>query len=285
MNVKSVAKKLLNGSSFGKWSYVKTSAYKRIKVYTILEILNRVSGNDVSEMLKDILEYENKNLNEKYYLALKNIGTMYSTNKVEKNFKPFVKRKIIKQIRSAGLKRSESIAMGFNCSKYLWACCLSEKIPEKRGRKRVNEDLVSSIQQHLESLSVIVSNRSIKSSFKESNNLKLDVPVYYRTKSLKEIYDSFPFKNEISFTSFFSYMNNQFKKPYRFNDLCQFCEYGKNLKKKLSGIAIQKGFVLVGAKEDIISEFRQYLENSKNQKYNFINANVKEFDRSFRDLT
>lgn len=76
-------------------------------------------------------------------------------------------------------------------------------------------------------------------------------------------------------------MNNQFKKPYRFNDLCQFCEYGKNLKKKLSGIAIQKGFVLVGAKEDIISEFRQYLENSKNQKYYFMKATVKEFDRFF----
>ena len=124
-----------------------------------------------------------------------------------------------------------------------------------------------------------MSNRSIKSSFKDSNNLKFDVPVYYRTKSLKEIFNSFPFKNEISFTSFFSYMNNQFKKPYRFNDLCQFCEYGKNLKNKLSGIAILKGFVLLGAEEDITTEFRQYLENSKNQKYNFMKATVKDLDR------
>lgn len=145
----------------------------------------------MSEMLKDILEYENKNLDEKYYLALRNIGTMCSANKTKKNFKPLVKQNIIKQIRSSGIKRSESIGMGFKCSKYLWANCLSSKIPEKRGRKRVNQDLVTSIQQHLESLSEIVSNRSIKSSFKDSNNLKFDVPVYYRTKSLKEIFSSF----------------------------------------------------------------------------------------------
>ena len=103
---------------------------------------------------------------------------MCIANKTKKNFKPLVKQNIIKQIRSSGIKRSESIGMGFKCSKYLWANCLSSKFPEKRGRKRVNQDLVTSIQQHLESLSEIVSNRSIKSSFKDSNNLKFDVPVY-----------------------------------------------------------------------------------------------------------
>lgn len=59
----------------------RTNELKRIPY---LKFLNTVSGNDMSEMLKDILEYENKNLDEKYYLALRNIGTMCSANKTKK---------------------------------------------------------------------------------------------------------------------------------------------------------------------------------------------------------
>lgn len=70
----------------------------------------------------------------------------------------------------------------------------------------------------MKSLSNIASNRFLKK--KQTN-------AYYSTVSLLEAFDSFKFKEKICFTTFYNYIEDYFKKPFRFTDLCDYCEKKK----------------------------------------------------------
>jgi hypothetical protein len=90
-----------------------------------------ISGGDPIAMIKDIYREELGQINEnKFMLALKNIGKMWGNKK----FNPLLKRKILKQIRLAGLKHKEAKSLGLKSSKHLWKACMSDQY-EKRGRK------------------------------------------------------------------------------------------------------------------------------------------------------
>lgn len=57
----------------------------------------------------------------------------------------------------------------------------------------------------------------------------MDIPVRYRHSTLKEAFLSFPFKDELSFATFYKYFDKNIKKPHRKSDLCEYCEYGREL--------------------------------------------------------
>ena len=267
MNNKILLKKLSNEKfKFKKWSEYKSSGFKTMRINQIHKLLEDLSGNDIKSMLRDVLRFTDlQNLNDKYFSAISNIGTMYKNNKIEKNFKPHVKRKIIKQIKLSNIQYLDARSMGFKCSKYLWSKCLVEYEPKKRGRHLINDDLIASIQTHLESCSEIAPNRSIKSPTK-SDVPSYNVPVFYRNRTLKEIYSSFPHKEEISFASFCNYINPTIKKPHRFSDLCEICEFGRNLKFKLAEIAIEEGFICNNLNNEFdTNELTCFISNLKNK--------------------
>jgi len=263
MSYRILAKKLLNNSkSFKRWSLLKKTTYKHLKLHIIIDMLRTISGNDLRSLLDDITSFENNKLNEKYYDALNEIGLMYHNNKIEKNFSPYVKRKLIKCLRSSRVKRFEAKLLGFNCSKYLWRKCLSSNKPKKRGRHPIPQDLALAIQDHLEVKSVINVNQTVKSKFFIDGEKKssIDIPVYHRTETLKECYNSFPFKDSLGYATFFKYKGNQFKKLTNFKDLCRICEYGKILKNKVFKKATEMEFVSqTGSKDFNIEEFKNFL--------------------------
>ena len=60
------------------------------------------------------------------------------------------------------------------------------------------------------------------------------VPVYNRNISINTAYknfvtSNFQFDKTISLSTFINYIPKQFEKPYRFTDMCEYCEYGRIL--------------------------------------------------------
>ena len=86
----------------------------------------------------------------------------------------------------------------------------------KGGRKPISGDLKTLINSHMETLSTIASNRFL---------IKLNKNALYCSVSLLEAYSKF--NQNISFSTFYKYVGNEFKKPYRFTDLCEYCEHYK----------------------------------------------------------
>lgn len=62
----------------------------------------------------------------------------------------------------------------------------------------------------------------------------MDINVFYRTVSVKEAYRSFKHNKEISFTTFYKNIGKKFKPPHRDTDVCDWCEYGKEIKKEIT---------------------------------------------------
>ncbi len=72
----------------------------------------------------------------------------------------------------------------------------------------------------MDSISSIAANRFLKK--KEKN-------AFYCSTSLVEAYSNLNL--DISFSTFYKYVGDEFKKPHRFSDLCEYCEnYKVNLK-------------------------------------------------------
>ena len=75
-----------------------------------------------------------------------------------------------------------------------------------------------SIEEHMISISDIAANRYLK---------KLDKNAYYCQISLLEAYSKLEINTQLSFASFYKYVGDEFKKPHRFSDLCEYCEHNK----------------------------------------------------------
>ena len=67
-------------------------------------------------------------------------------------------------------------------------------------------------------ISSIAANRFLK---KEQNF------AYYSSFPLIECYTKFEHKNSLSFSSFYKYLGNKYKKAHGFSDLCSLCEKNK----------------------------------------------------------
>ena len=71
---------------------------------------------------------------------------------------------------------------------------------------------------------------------------KEDITVRYRFTTLCEAYESYPFKEEVSFSCFYSHIENTFKKPHRLTDLCEYCEHGKDMLREIKREAIKNKY-------------------------------------------
>lgn len=105
-----------------KWSDESQTGNFYEKKRKIRHILTILSGNDLVEMIKDILtESEIEEISHKHVKALKNIGHVYSS---DSNLSPLVRRTILRQIRSAGITFKSAKSLNFKCTKFLWQICL-----------------------------------------------------------------------------------------------------------------------------------------------------------------
>jgi hypothetical protein len=260
MSYKSLCRKLIRQDfpRYKRWSTLKNRTNKSLRKNAIINMLEVISGGDLNGLLDDISGYR------KYYKALENIGFLFDQNKIEKNFSPYVKRKIIRMLRLGGLIRSEAKQLGFKCSKYLWKKCLTMSKPKKRGRKNIPNDLQLAIQDHMETLSKINVNRLIKTSIVNEENIKqkIDVPVKLRSETLQECYKSFPFNESLGFITFYKYIDKKFKKYSKFSDLCRICEFEKILKNRIINKANQLKFVSKSQNACFdIEEFKIFFQN------------------------
>ncbi len=99
----------------------------------------------------------------------------------------------------------------------------------------------------MESLNSVAANRFLKKSNQNA---------FYCSVSLTEAYSSLDLN--VSFSTFYKYVGDHFKKPHRFNDLCEYCESYKQLKKELARyLAINDYFGDV----DDNSEIHEYIKN------------------------
>ena len=255
---------------FRKWSSIKSGGHLSGKIKAVKKILKILSGDDTISMLRDVLNQDDlDDLDIKYKTALSKIGELFQ-DKQQKYFKPLTKRIILKQIRASGITHSDAKSLGFKSSKYLWQICVSTNIPLKRGRNSIIKsypDLVESINSHLDLHSSYSSNRTIKSNYKSAlTGLREDIPIKYRKRSLKELFNSFKDNNEISFACFCSYIAKEFKKTHRETDLCGYCEKGKVLKKRIIDSANKVGFKNENADDHFNTEaLTQMFKSLKNK--------------------
>lgn len=226
---------------------------KKKKVRQVLEL---ISGNNLIEMLKDVLNNDEKNqLNEKINSALSNMDNIF------KMTKPKNKHRISLAFKRARISLRKARNLGFNISSKLWKNCSNLAIRNKGGRKAIDVNLKKCINNYLEKMSQIASNRTVQVDNEEIN-------VRYLNTSISEAYQNFERKNEISFSCFYSYVGDNFKKPHRLTDLCEYCELGKKLKKELS-----QNTKLLGL--DLVNHLFQ--KEIENESLNFSLQNIKEF--------
>ncbi len=90
------------------------------------------------------------------------------------------------------------------------------------GRKPLKQNIKNTNSTHMESISSIAANRYL---------IKLQKNAFYCECSLVEAYSRFQSNSgkelDISFSTFYKYVGNEFKKPHRFSDLCEYCEQYK----------------------------------------------------------
>lgn len=230
-----------------------------LKKKQIRKILDLISGEDLINMLKDVLTEE-----EKYFLSgkigesFKKMNEIYNSKGNKK-----IKRDFLLKFKLAKLSIRKARKFGFKISSSIW----KEKSKFKKlGRPNLSKDMVQDIKEHLEALSEVASNRMIKIN-------KQDISVRYLNTSFSEAYRSFKRKNELSFSTFYSYIGKQYKKPHRLTDLCEYCELGKKTKKELFNSAKNLNFKCN----------HQYYEILKSDSLNFSLNLIKKFFNDFFD--
>ncbi|CAF0840954.1 unnamed protein product [Brachionus calyciflorus] len=154
---------------------------------------------------------------------------------------------MIYMLKRARISLRKARGLGFKVSSNLWTNCHANLI-KKGARKPLCGDLKESINDYLESNSEIASNRIIKIDDEIIN-------VRYMRISFREAYYSFPRKNELSFSTFYSNVESKFKKPHRLTDLCEYCELGRSIIKDL---------IQIGKDSDLDLKSKYFEELKKN---------------------
>ncbi len=85
------------------------------------------------------------------------------------------------------------------------------------GGRTISTGLQNSIDTFLKEKSNIASNRLVKIRNPAHKNYKQAIPARYLENSRSELYQQFPFSNEISKTTFFKYsnINGEYKNPHK----------------------------------------------------------------------
>ena len=136
--------------------------------------------------------------------------------------------------------------------------CLDRSFRKSGGRPETSDSLQEAIVNHVTSqgVSEIAPNRIIKKRLPGPRNLEEEfrdqpenwkmglneietelIPVYNRTVPIKEIYESFlnsySFDETLSFSTFRKYVPKHSKKPMRKTDMCDYCEFARELKQNI----------------------------------------------------
>jgi hypothetical protein len=117
----------------------------------------------------------------------------------------------------------------------------------KGGRKPLPNSNILAINRHMESMSSIAANRYLK---------KNKINAFYCSTSLVEAYSKFDL--ELSFSTFYKYVDDYFKKPHRLSDLCEYCEHYKTLKKGMLSFLGTKNFT---GNTDHLDEIKIFIDN------------------------
>ena len=111
------------------------------------------------------------------------------------------------------------------------------------GGNTIKKDLFYSIKEYLKLNSTVGSNRLVKSKpLPKALSSTIQQPNLLTTRYLNDtkaaLYKKFPFRNHISKSSFYRYIKaaNQFKKPHRLTDLCDYCEWAKKTSRNFNEI-------------------------------------------------
>ena len=81
------------------------------------------------------------------------------------------------------------------------------------------------IHSYAKQRSNVAANRLVHD--KSSRDRRTMQPVRYLDENFNELYQQFPFKDELSKSTFLRYIRSsgQYKKPHRLSDLCEYCEH------------------------------------------------------------
>jgi hypothetical protein len=243
-----------------RWSNrCKQSSFQTTLKEKIKRFLLALSGNDLVAMLDDVLETaEVKDLKyaKMHIETLRNMSV--AVNKIEL-VKPKNKHNFIRPFRQAGFSLPQVKELGFKCSKNLWKSCTNTYNRHLGGRAQLPEIIIQEINTHMDNLSNIGANRSIVARqyaqrnpfiiFKKTKLSQQLVNVRYRQTSIKDAYRLFKasprnnlnevIRNKIRnfrLPTFRKYLDKRYKKPFRFTDLCSYCENGKEFVKEIKKI-------------------------------------------------
>ena len=93
---------------------------------------------------------------------------------------------------------------------------------DKALRAAVNE-----ATSYAENRSTVAANRLVIERVEQPGQLVKQLqPVRYLDENFSELYNQFPFRDELSKSSFVKYLtiSGKFRKPHRLSDLCEYCE-------------------------------------------------------------
>ena len=90
------------------------------------------------------------------------------------------------------------------------------------------------------------------------------IPVRYLKDTANELYSNYPFKNEISLSTFRKYLKitGEFKKPHRLTDLCDWCEWAKKTKDNIIRLLRSENYQFE-QEFDLEKTYRFFLANLK----------------------
>jgi hypothetical protein len=120
----------------------------------------------------------------------------------------------------------------------------------KGGGRLLRPDLRESINSHLKQNSNIGSNRLVKKKknalFVEDTLCEDFVPVRYLIDTQKELFKTFAFRNEISYSTFYKYLKHDgvYKKAFRLTDICDYCEWAKKNEKVIRKICSDENYIV-----------------------------------------
>jgi hypothetical protein len=203
----------------------------------IRTILNKLSGNEIVNMLKDLLNKE-----ELHSLASKyvNVLSEYSTH-INENIKMKEKHNFIRPLRNNGFRLNEIKEMGFNCGDVLWQTCLNRNARNKGGRPMLDIAIRNSIEEFLESKTSIAANYMIDKKvgmplrvqapirkIRNRRNKRFaykTIPVNVRNLDITKKYANLQYNNQtegkkLSYSTFIKYIDSKYKKIRRYTDLC-----------------------------------------------------------------
>lgn len=139
------------------WSKRPLNGYRNTVIRKVRHLLEIISGNEVLELLKDVIKQEEiKIVAKKYYDALSNLS------KPINEVKPKNKHVFFHQFKNADMGLPEIWEMGYRCSKSLWASCKSTHERLAGGRPRISEEIVSEIKEILDKNSSMSSFQTVK---------------------------------------------------------------------------------------------------------------------------